>query len=191
MTGQIYVERLDPLHVRHKYPLVFIAGNGQTGTVPLSSHPPKLITRPLTSPRTGSTPPTTAQAGPPSSSTAATPSTSPTKPSAAAQRGFQAKANSPSSPPKPSKSNSPLPRNSPPTPKQPSTHNGPAPAYLTTPSSTPSTLRKSPRRTTQRCKPSTTTPATPRCSTGSAQRLFSRTAKPGLSAGNSQTSGRS
>jgi pimeloyl-ACP methyl ester carboxylesterase len=39
MTGQIYVERLDPLHVRHKYPLVFIAGNGQTGTVPLSHHP--------------------------------------------------------------------------------------------------------------------------------------------------------
>lgn len=53
MTGQIYVERLDPLHVRHEYPLVFIAGNGQTGTVPLSSHHLKLITRPLTPTRTG------------------------------------------------------------------------------------------------------------------------------------------
>lgn len=33
MTGQIYVERLVPLHTRHTIPLVFIAGNGQTGTV--------------------------------------------------------------------------------------------------------------------------------------------------------------
>jgi hypothetical protein len=33
MTGQIYVEKLEPLKVRHDYPLVFIAGNGQTGTV--------------------------------------------------------------------------------------------------------------------------------------------------------------
>ena len=37
MTGQIYVEKLEPLHVRHKYPLVFIHGNGQTGTVGLQS----------------------------------------------------------------------------------------------------------------------------------------------------------
>ena len=33
MAGQIYVEKLEPLHVRHEYPLVFIHGNGQTGTV--------------------------------------------------------------------------------------------------------------------------------------------------------------
>jgi pimeloyl-ACP methyl ester carboxylesterase len=33
MTGQIYVEKLEPLNALHEYPLVFIAGNGQTGTV--------------------------------------------------------------------------------------------------------------------------------------------------------------
>jgi pimeloyl-ACP methyl ester carboxylesterase len=35
MTGQIYVEKLEPLHVRHEHPLVFITGNVQTGTVSL------------------------------------------------------------------------------------------------------------------------------------------------------------
>ena len=35
MTGQIYVEKLEPLHARHEIPLVFLAGNGQTGTVRL------------------------------------------------------------------------------------------------------------------------------------------------------------
>jgi hypothetical protein len=35
MAGQIYVEKLEPLHARYKYPLVFIHGNGQTGTVSL------------------------------------------------------------------------------------------------------------------------------------------------------------
>jgi len=47
MTGQIYVERLEPLHVRHETPLVFIAGNGQTGTVS-SSHQPPSTANPLT-----------------------------------------------------------------------------------------------------------------------------------------------
>ncbi|KAK4555459.1 hypothetical protein LTR86_007211 [Recurvomyces mirabilis] len=32
MVGQIYVERLQPAHIRHEYPLVFIAGNGQSGS---------------------------------------------------------------------------------------------------------------------------------------------------------------
>jgi hypothetical protein len=52
MTGQIYVERLDPLHVQHATPLVFIAGNGQTGAV-LTSHHPLSITQTLTYYRTG------------------------------------------------------------------------------------------------------------------------------------------
>lgn len=43
MAGQIYVERLDPLHVRHKYPLVFTVGNYQSGTVPPSHHPISVI----------------------------------------------------------------------------------------------------------------------------------------------------
>lgn len=33
MTGQIYVEKLRPANVTKKYPLIFIHGAGQTGTV--------------------------------------------------------------------------------------------------------------------------------------------------------------
>lgn len=40
MAGQIFVEKLEPLHVRYEYPLVFIHGNGQTGTA--SPHPTSL-----------------------------------------------------------------------------------------------------------------------------------------------------
>ena len=37
MIGQIYVEQLLPHEVKHQYPLVFIAGQAQTGTVSLLS----------------------------------------------------------------------------------------------------------------------------------------------------------
>jgi len=33
MVGQIYVEQLLPREVKHAFPLVFIAGAAQTGTV--------------------------------------------------------------------------------------------------------------------------------------------------------------
>ena len=32
MVGQVYVEALQPIVKKHKYPIVFIAGNYQTGT---------------------------------------------------------------------------------------------------------------------------------------------------------------
>lgn len=32
-TGQIYVEKLEPKHITRPYPIVFIPGAGQTGTV--------------------------------------------------------------------------------------------------------------------------------------------------------------
>lgn len=35
MVGQIYVEKLEPQQSLHDHPIVFIAGNGQTGTVGL------------------------------------------------------------------------------------------------------------------------------------------------------------
>lgn len=35
MVGQIYVEKLIPQHCKHEVPLLFIHGNGQTGTVSL------------------------------------------------------------------------------------------------------------------------------------------------------------
>jgi len=35
MAGQIYVEKLEPQQSLHDHPVVFIAGNGQTGTVGL------------------------------------------------------------------------------------------------------------------------------------------------------------
>ena len=38
LTGQMYVEKLIPMNgVRHRWPLVFIHGAGQTGTVSLAS----------------------------------------------------------------------------------------------------------------------------------------------------------
>jgi hypothetical protein len=52
MTGQIYVERLIPLHARYAIPLVFIAGNGQTGTV-FTPHRSPFIIKTLTFHRTG------------------------------------------------------------------------------------------------------------------------------------------
>jgi len=52
MTGQIYVEKLIPLHARYAIPLLFIAGNGQTGTV-LPPHGSLLSIAILTYHRTG------------------------------------------------------------------------------------------------------------------------------------------
>ena len=124
MVGQIYVEKLIPYEVKHKTPLVFIAGAGQTSTVrtpPLSSlhywHPNKSI-------RIGSTRPTAARDGHPSSSAEATPSISPTKHNADTPRGSSATASSPNSLQLRSKSSSRLRRTSPRTRRQLTTRNG-------------------------------------------------------------------
>jgi hypothetical protein len=75
MVGQMYVEKLVPIHPTQKYPLFFITGAAQTATVlrPLSGmHHLLIVNR-----RIGSTHPTAGKAGHPISLNRVTPFISP------------------------------------------------------------------------------------------------------------------
>jgi hypothetical protein len=98
--GQMYVEKLVPVQgVTQKWPVVLMHGNSMTGTVSIPSHTHDLTDRKSTVTdtrhRTSSTSPMAVVAGPPTSSTKATRSTSRTSRYAVVQRGIPATGSSP------------------------------------------------------------------------------------------------